>query len=490
MRSPHPLFDVRYYFEQEPQLLVDQIEPLEHYETIGWKAGLNPHPSFDGAAHLAQCHATNVASPLLRFVFSDDYRTGSAIATTIKHHDTISMANVSPRHNSKHNEILAMNDTAINLFDRDYYLDNNQDVRDSKLDPFVHYSEHGWREGRKPSENFDPRWYLAKYDDVRAADIEPLRHYIEYGHKEGRIPVPIRNPILDRLPLSQTELDMQTRWLGSNHSIEIEPGYVVFGIVTYNNSDYELERCFASIESSVRYANTNLIKSSIYVIDNGDKSKIEPCMLKFKHFDSLGNVGFGAAHNVMLNEAFSGGADFYIAVNPDGALHAEALNSIIRMAQADKIPSIIEALQFPDEHPKLYDPVTFETNWASGALMTIPKQIYDSIGGFDETFFMYCEDVDLSWRAKLNGFKIKTCPTALFFHPTSNRDFDGIIHERFIRSSFYLGQKWGNTKFTDKLRLDATEMDIHLPYFGINEISSPPSFCDFSNGFSFSAVRW
>ena len=47
-----------------------------------------------------------------------------------------------------------------------------------------------------------------------------------------------------------------------------------------------------------------------------------------------------------------------------------------------------------------FDPVTFETSWVCGAAVVVRRAVFCLLGGFDEALFMYCEDVDLSWRLR------------------------------------------------------------------------------------------
>lgn len=52
----------------------------------------------------------------------------------------------------------------------------------------------------------------------------------------------------------------------------------------------------------------------------------------------------------------------------------------------------------------------------SGGAMLIRKELFKQIGGFDETYFMYFEDVDLSWRLRLSGNKIVPASNSLVYH--------------------------------------------------------------------------
>ena len=72
------------------------------------------------------------------------------------------------------------------LFDKRYYLQNYPDVRRADVDPLTHFIEHGWKEGRNPSQKFDTKYYLETNLDVKKAGINPLIHYLKYGKYEKR----------------------------------------------------------------------------------------------------------------------------------------------------------------------------------------------------------------------------------------------------------------------------------------------------------------
>lgn len=72
------------------------------------------------------------------------------------------------------------------LFDIEYYINVNNDVKEQAIDPIQHYMDYGWREGRNPSSSFDTVFYLNSYPDVKESGINPLVHYLKYGRKEGR----------------------------------------------------------------------------------------------------------------------------------------------------------------------------------------------------------------------------------------------------------------------------------------------------------------
>jgi GT2 family glycosyltransferase/glycosyltransferase involved in cell wall biosynthesis/SAM-dependent methyltransferase len=79
------------------------------------------------------------------------------------------------------------------LFDSAWYLSVYPDVAEARINPLVHYLRVGASEGCKPNPLFDSAWYLSVYPDVAAAGINPLAHYLSIGASEGRKP----NPLFD-----------------------------------------------------------------------------------------------------------------------------------------------------------------------------------------------------------------------------------------------------------------------------------------------------
>ncbi|SFD94685.1 glycosyltransferase [Blastococcus tunisiensis] len=54
--------------------------------------------------------------------------------------------------------------------------------------------------------------------------------------------------------------------------------------------------------------------------------------------------------------------------------------------------------------------------FGTGAAMFVRKDVYETVGGFDERFFMFYEDVDLGWRLNLLGWRVRYEPTSVAFH--------------------------------------------------------------------------
>ena len=126
------------------------------------------------------------------------------------------------------------------------------------------------------------------------------------------------------------------------------------------------------------------------------------------------NVGFGRGHNA---NAAKGRAPWLLVLNPDCILEPRALATLLDAAEGDAPETAAwEMRQIPYEHPKAYDPVTGETAWTSGAATLYRRAAFESVGGFDPGIFLYGEDVDLSWRLRARGGRLRYVPRAALVH--------------------------------------------------------------------------
>lgn len=131
-------------------------------------------------------------------------------------------------------------------------------------------------------------------------------------------------------------------------------------------------------------------------------------------YDFFGcNTGTAKGHNILAQKSNS---DYILIMNPDVILEPGCLVHLMKPFVSEEV-AMTEARQTPLEHAKEYDKKTGETEWASTACAVFRKSVYDEIEGFDaETFFMYCDDLDFSWRIRLAGYKIIYIPSAIVYH--------------------------------------------------------------------------
>ena len=165
---------------------------------------------------------------------------------------------------------------------------------------------------------------------------------------------------------------------------------------------------------------------TLYCIDNGsvddtcEKINAELSQLPFRafFFRSLHNNGFARGVNLLARQ---GRGQFLFLLNPDSELQSGCLEQLFERIQSNSGIGICEARQSPREHPKTYDTATGETTWCSGAAALIRREAFEQAGGFDERlYFMYCEDVDLSWRLWQMGWKCIYVPNAVLQHYTQD----------------------------------------------------------------------
>ncbi len=126
------------------------------------------------------------------------------------------------------------------------------------------------------------------------------------------------------------------------------------------------------------------------------------------------NLGFGRGHNRLF---FGGaGADRLLVLNPDAVVPFHLLARLNRQAEVRPDWGIIEARQIPFENAKHFDPITLETTQAIGACALYEGSAFRQCAGYDETFFLYSEDVDLSWRIRALGRKIYFAVDTFIYH--------------------------------------------------------------------------
>ncbi len=128
------------------------------------------------------------------------------------------------------------------------------------------------------------------------------------------------------------------------------------------------------------------------------------------------NVGFGRGHNANLNRAE---AEFFLVSNVDLEFEADTLVRLLESAQGDpQDVAVWECRQKPFEHPKDYNPVTGDTLWCSSACAMFRTEALRAVDGYEPQLFMYGEDVELSYRLRDRGYRLRYIPQATVWHYT------------------------------------------------------------------------
>ena len=193
-------------------------------------------------------------------------------------------------------------------------------------------------------------------------------------------------------------------------------------IVTYK-PDFELMR--AQFDSITKQK-SNCGVFNLYIWDNSEDEsiaeKLNQLSFEFGRTFSVSrvlagasNLGFGLGNNRLMDISFS---PWILILNQEVMLEPECIKKVMSFASADKDGCAWELRQIPYEHPKMYDPVTLETPWVSCAACLFKRSALREIKGFEPQIFMYGEDVDLSWRLRAKGLKLRYVPQAAVVHNT------------------------------------------------------------------------
>lgn len=164
------------------------------------------------------------------------------------------------------------------------------------------------------------------------------------------------------------------------------------------------------------------------------------------------NLGSAAGHNALASRATS---DLILILNPDAIVGPETVTVLVG-ALADGV-GIAEARQIPLEHPKDFEAYTGDTSWASTACALTTRAAFDTVGGFDaDTFFLYCDDVDYSWRLRLAGYRVIYEPAARVFHDkrlSQSGDWPASVAEVYYsaEAALFMAHKYSHPEIVTKL---------------------------------------
>jgi len=179
----------------------------------------------------------------------------------------------------------------------------------------------------------------------------------------------------------------------------------------------------------------------VILVDNASTDDAPQTVAKaypaLKLIDGGSNLGFAAANNLAANQAKG---QWLALLNPDAAPEPGWLAELVAAAARHPDTPCFTSLQLDAGDPTRLDgagdvmtsagipfrggyrrkrPASLpegEVFSACGAAMLIDRALFLGLGGFDERFFCYCEDVDLGYRLRLAGQRVLLAPLAVVRH--------------------------------------------------------------------------
>lgn len=409
---------------------------------------------------------------------------------------------LSPR---KHRDQTKEEDIALikssSLFDSAWYLNQNPDVAQSKLDPLEHFYLYGGVEGRSPSESFDSAFYIESNYDVKLEGINPLIHYLKYGKSENRQP---KQPLTTPQPVATTDLEQKGENMHLiNKAIDIAKNEGIVSLIKKGHKKLfagrefqnELDEAIAKsrYDVSIIIPAYNAVDYTIACIEKvysvRTKASFEVIVVdNDSHDDTQVRIQNLAKdkddfsyYRLETNRGFAGGVNFgftkaegryLVILNNDTLPTDDWLDLMIAAFEADPTLGIVspmtnyvgegpqldvDALDIQPEEIDTYAltirdrEFVYEPNRLVFFCVMIRKSVVDQIGLLDEGYIKgNFEDDDYNMRAILSGYKLGIVRTAFVYHHGSITFAVNKIghseHMELNRKRFYL--KAGNLSTT------------------------------------------
>lgn len=244
-------------------------------------------------------------------------------------------------------------------------------------------------------------------------------------------------------------------------------------VVTFHTSHEDLDKLMESIRnSSIDFT---------YIVDNSLNDDLRSYFKGMKKVEYIKNInnGYGAGHNIGIKKSIEAGALYHIIINPDiywnenvideltsymgnhpdcGMIMPRVKNPddtirfVCRLAPTPKDLIIRRFSPFKSLNKKIDDNYQLrkteykkimEVPTLSGCFMFIRNSILKEIGGFDDRFFMYMEDVDLSRRIGTISKNI-FFPKVSIYHAAERGSYKNLkLLKYHIKSAIKYFNKWG-----------------------------------------------
>lgn len=242
-------------------------------------------------------------------------------------------------------------------------------------------------------------------------------------------------------------------------------------IVIYNNR-------FLEIAALVEILRKSPVISEVFLIDNSPNERLEFNRLKATYIFNNKNIGYGGAHNIALQKTLDQGIPYHLVVNPDIEFEEEIMLRIVNfMNNNSEIGLLMPKIVYPNgeiqylckQIPTPFDLIFrrfFPKSWThkrmerfemrasgynrimdvpylSGCFMLLRTEAIQQVGLFDERFFMYPEDIDLTRRIH-RKFRTVFFPEVQVIHNHAQESYHSVkmIFIHIVNMIKYFN-KWG-----------------------------------------------
>ena len=214
---------------------------------------------------------------------------------------------------------------------------------------------------------------------------------------------------------------------------------VVAVVVDYHAGD-ALADCVRSLRDSG--------VGDVVVVENGERASSVAALGELSVDVVVPGVNLGYGGGVNRGVARAPQHRYLLISNPDVVVHGRAVEALVHFADAHPEVGIVgprivssEGTIYPSQRsfPNVWlagahallepiwpaNPATRryrsrradgQIDWVSGAFMLIPREVFERVGGFDERYFMFAEDMDLCWRVRQRGYQVRACDDAVVTH--------------------------------------------------------------------------
>jgi GT2 family glycosyltransferase len=235
-------------------------------------------------------------------------------------------------------------------------------------------------------------------------------------------------------------------------------------IIVNTNERHHLERCLPSVLDQ-DYADFEVL-----VVDNastdGSVEYVRRCFPQVRIVQNSENLGYVGANNAGFEHA---SGDYLVVLNPDTLVERDWLRELLHPLAARPAAGLATSRILMMDEPGLLNACGNEVTFAgitvcrglgrpadsyprldrvsavSGAAFAIKRAVLEEIGAFDDLFFIYYEDTDLSLRAALAGYDCLYVPTSVVYHDYAFRfsAWKGFLQERNRLLSWLKIFRWG-----------------------------------------------